>query len=95
MTVIFDPATDSCSVTMPPSHPGGYHAGGALLADGRVLLLPGMNGDLVDCRIWDPATDTYALAPDLNAVPGIGQGRVPGRLRAARRAGGVCAVVRA
>lgn len=51
-TVVFDPLTDSCSVTTPASHPGGYHCGGALLAGGRVLL--GQNGDLVDCRIWDP-----------------------------------------
>lgn len=69
----FDPATDSWSATTPPSHPGGYHAGGVLLADGRVLLVPGQNGDLVDCRIWDPAADTYAAVPDLNGVSAIGQ----------------------
>ena len=73
-TVIFDPRTDTCSVTTPPSHPGGYHCGGALLADGRVLLLPGQNGDLVDARIWDPEMDTYATVPELAALPAVGQG---------------------
>ena len=74
MTVIFDPATDTCSVTTPPSHPGGYHAGGALLADGRVLVVPGINGDLVDCRVWDPVTDTYAMVAELAALAAVGQG---------------------
>jgi hypothetical protein len=45
-----------------------------LLGDGRVLLLPGVNGDLVDCRLWDPVTDTYTSVSDLNALPAIGQG---------------------
>ncbi|MFN8463957.1 MAG: hypothetical protein U0X20_00340 [Caldilineaceae bacterium] len=78
MTVIFDPATDSGSITTPPSHPGGYHAGGALLADGRVLLLPGQNGDLVDSRIWDPAADTYVPVPEFVPVPPIGQAAYQG-----------------
>ncbi len=73
MTVIFDPATDTFSVTTPPSAAGCF-SGGALLADGTVLLLPGLNSDLLECRIWDPATDTYTPAPELAAVPAIGQG---------------------
>ncbi len=73
MTVLFDPATDTFSVTTPPSAAGCF-SGGALLADGPVLLLPGLYWDLLDCRIWDPATDTYTLAPELAAVAGIGQG---------------------
>ncbi|MFO1130393.1 MAG: hypothetical protein U1E16_00045 [Hyphomicrobiales bacterium] len=77
-TVIFDPETDSCPVTTPPSHPGGYHAGGALLADGRVLVVAGQNGDLVDCRIWDPADDTYAPVQEFLPVPAIGQGAYAG-----------------
>ena len=43
-----------------------------------MLLLPGQNGDLVDCRIWDPATDTYASAPELAALPATGQGAYQG-----------------
>ena len=39
-----------------------------------MLLLPGLTADLVDCRIWDPATDTYTLAPELAGVGRIGQG---------------------
>jgi hypothetical protein len=73
-TVIFDPATGTCSVTTPPTHPGGYHGGGALLADGRVLLLPGQNGEMVDCRLWEPAADTYAQVAELAALPSVVQG---------------------
>ena len=39
-----------------------------------MLLLPGLYSDLMECRIWDPATDTYTLAPELAGVPTIGQG---------------------
>ncbi len=41
---------------------------------GGCCWCPGTNGDLVDCRVWDPATDTYTPVPDLNALPSIGQG---------------------
>ena len=70
---IFDPLTDSFSVTAPSSHPGGYHGGGVLLANGWVLLVPGQNGDLVDCRIWDPEEDTYVPVADFVTPPAIGQ----------------------
>jgi hypothetical protein len=56
---------------------GGF-AGGALLADGTVLLLPGTYGDMVDCRIWDPAMDTYTPAPELSSLPAAGQGAYMG-----------------
>lgn len=77
-TVIFDPASDTIAVTAPPSHPGGYQWRRRPLADGRVLLLPGQNGDLVDCRIWDAEVDTYGAAPELVGVPAIGQGAYAG-----------------
>ncbi|MFN8464556.1 MAG: hypothetical protein U0X20_03360 [Caldilineaceae bacterium] len=67
-TAIFDPTTETISVTTPSSAAGGF-AGGALLADGTVLLLPGTYGDLLECRIWNPATDTYTPAPELATVP--------------------------
>ena len=72
-TVLFDPATDTISVTTPPSAAGGF-AGGALLADGTVLLLPGTYSDLLECRIWEPASDTYTPAPELATVPALGLG---------------------
>ena len=74
-TLIFDPATDTFHVDDGRScrrSAGGR--GGALLADGTVLLLPGTYSDLLECRIWDPATDTYAAAPELVAVPPLRQG---------------------
>ena len=43
-----------------------------------MLLLPGQNGDLVDCRIWDPVADTYVSAPELAALPAVGQGAYQG-----------------
>ena len=52
----------------------GEGGGGVLLADGRVLLLPGTYSDLLECRIWDPATDAYTAAPELAEVPAIGLG---------------------
>jgi len=45
-----------------------------LLADGRVLLVPGSTGDLVDCRIWDPATDVYLDVPELSTQTALGPG---------------------
>ena len=72
-TMIFDPTTDTITVTMPASATGGF-AGGALLADGTVLLLPGTYSDLLECRIWEPATDTYTPAPELASVPALGLG---------------------
>ncbi len=39
-----------------------------------MLLLPGQYGDLVDCRIWDPATGTYAAPTELVTLPAAGQG---------------------
>ena len=72
-TLIFDPATDTIAVTTPASAAGGF-AGGALLANGTVLLLPGTYGDLLECRIWDPATDMYTAAPELATVPALALG---------------------
>jgi hypothetical protein len=72
-TVLFDPAADTICVTTPPSAAGGF-AGGALLADGTVLLLPGAYGDLLECRIWEPAADVYTPAPELATVPALGLG---------------------
>ncbi len=72
-TVIFDPSTDTISVTTPASHPGGYHCGALLLANGRVLMRPGQLSNLWDCRIWDPATDTYTALPKMLEIPPEGQ----------------------
>ena len=75
MTVIFDPATDSCSVTTPGVRAAGGWRGGALLADGRVLLLPGTYG-----RTWWTAGSgirrrtRMRLAPELAALAAVGQG---------------------
>jgi hypothetical protein len=44
-TVIFDLATDTISVSTPPSAAGGF-AGGARLADGTALVLPEAYSDL-------------------------------------------------
>ena len=66
--VFFDPATDSLRVEAPAGYvPGGWRCG-LLLANGMVLLLPGMYGGWEDCRIFDPATGKYAQAPELAAV---------------------------
>ena len=73
---------------------GGWH-GGALLADGRVLCCRVSYSDLMYCRIFDPADGTYTQPPALTGAAGGGAGRLQGRLCAARRAGGLCAAVRA
>jgi hypothetical protein len=38
------------------------------------VLLPGTYSDLLDCRIWDPATDTYVAPPELSTVPALALG---------------------
>ena len=55
----------------------------ALSALGSVLLLPGVNSDLMECRLWDPAADAYVAAPELADVPATVQGAYAGGCGAA------------
>ncbi len=73
-TAIFDPSTDTFHVeAADPVAVGGW-GGGALLADGTVLLLPGTYSELRDCRIYNPATNTYGVPSALAAVAPAAQG---------------------
>jgi M6 family metalloprotease-like protein len=62
---IFDPATDTWSITAPPASPHSS-ATAVLLTDGRVLVVGASNTEDDDTEIYDPTTDTWSSTGQLN-----------------------------
>ena len=69
--LVFDPATETYSVTSPP-HVRRSAPGLALLQDGRVLVIGGADVDnslapVAECEIYDPTSDTWSLTGNLGS----------------------------